>query len=372
MDKQKTICYLADASNPHIVKWCKFFLKKNYKIHVISLNGGKIDGVEVHNFDANVGELRNKKISKKLGYLQSRSDIKKLVNEIKPDIFHAQYASSYGFLGSLVGYHPFIVSVWGTDIYDFPRNGILQKCIIKHNFKKADYIFSNSVDMAREANLYTNKKVEITYFGVDMERFKNIPNIREDDYFSFGIIKSLEKKYGIRYLIEAYEKLYKKYQGKIKGRKLRLLIGGNGKEKVALEEQAKESDTQGSIKFLGRVKPDDVAPTYNKCDVCIFPSLREGFGVSAIESQSCEVPVIITRVGGHPESVSEGRSGLIIKPESSEELFDAMEKLMLDDELRLEMGREGRKYVEENYKFENNFEDISKIYDRILHEFEGR
>lgn len=372
MEKQKTICYLADASNPHVVKWCKFFLNKNYNIHVISLNGGEIEGVEVHNFDANVGELRNKKISKKFGYLQFRSEIKKLVNEIKPDIFHAQYASSYGFLGSLVGYHPFIVSVWGTDIYDFPRNGILQKWIIKHNFKKADYIFSNSVDMAREANLYTNKKVEVTYFGVDMERFKKLEGIKDEEYFTFGIVKSLEKKYGIKYLIEAYEKLYKKYQGKIKGKKLRLLIGGNGQERQTLEKQAELSDTCGSIEFLGRVKPSDVAPTYNKCDICVFPSLREGFGVSAIESQSCEVPVIITRVGGHPESVDEGKTGIIVESKSSDELFEAMEKLMVDDELRLEMGKDGRNFVKRNYKFENNFEDISKIYDTVLREFERR
>lgn len=362
----KTICYLADASNPHVKKWCQFFMKKDYKIHVISLNGGDIEGVEVHNFQSNVNELRNKGISKKFGYLSHRKEIKKLVNQINPDIFHAQYASSYGFLGSLIGYKPYIISVWGTDIYDFPRNGILQKMIIKYNFKKADYIFSNSVDMGREANLYTKKKVYITYFGVDMDRFRPIEGLREGDYFTFGIVKSLEKKYGLKHLINAFDILFNKYNGFYNGKKMRLIIGGSGEEFNNLKDQVVTKKSCDSISFLGRVKPDEVANTYNMCDVCVFPSLREGFGVSAIESQACQVPVIITRVGGHPESVDEGKTGIIVDPASENQLSEAMEKLMINDNLRLEMGIKGRKYVNQNYKFEDNFEDISKIYDAII------
>lgn len=362
----KKICYLADASNPHVKKYCDFFLKKGYDISIISLNGGEIEGVKVYDFNSNVNELRNKSISKKFGYLGHISEIKKRIKEINPDILHAQYASSYGFIGSLVGYHPFVVSVWGTDIYDFPRNGFIQKNIIKYNFKKADYIFSNSVDMAREANLYTNKKVEITYFGVDMNRFKPILGVRDESYFTFGIVKSLEKKYGIVYLLDAFEELYKKYNGVFEGKKLRLLIGGSGQEKNQLEEHVSNFESNKSIEFLGRVKPDDVAITYNKCDVCVFPSLREGFGVSAIESQACEVPVIVTNVGGHPESLDKNKTGFIVEPKSSEELFNKMEILLKDDELRKKMGKSGRIYVRSNFRFEDNFEDISKIYENIL------
>ncbi|WP_101773097.1 glycosyltransferase [Peptostreptococcus faecalis] len=365
----KTICYLADASNPHVKKWCKFFLEKGYEIHVISLNGGEIPGVKVHNFQSNVNELRNKKIYKKFGYLLHRRSILKLVNSIKPDIFHAQYASSYGFLGSLVGYHPFVVSVWGTDIYDFPRNGAIQKWIIKHNFKKADYIFSNSVDMGRESNLYTDKKVHITYFGVDMERFKPMEEFKDDAYFTFGIVKSLEKKYGIKYLIDAYDKLYEKYNGVFNGKKMRLLIGGGGQEMEILKSRANDCIAPETISFLGRVSPEDVAKTYNMCDVCVFPSLREGFGVSAIESQACQVPVIITEVGGHPESVDPEKTGIIVKSESVDSLYIAMEKLMTDDYLRMKMGKDGREFVKNNYKFEDNFEDISKIYGDILEKY---
>lgn len=360
------ICYLADASNPHVKKWCDFFLKKGYEIEIISLNGGSIEGVRVHNFQTNVNEVRNKGLFSKFSYLKHRKEIKALINKIQPDFLHAQYASSYGFLGALMGYRPYVLSVWGTDIYDFPRKGLLQKMIIKYNFKKADYIFSNSVDMAREANLYTNKKVDITYFGVDTKRFAPMEDAKDKDYFTFGIIKSLEKKYGIKYLIEAYDNLYSKYEGVYNGKKLRLLIGGSGQEEPALRDQVAGLKSRESITFLGRVHAHVIVETYNSCDVCVFPSLREGFGVSAIESQACQVPVIITRVGGHPESVDEGKTGLIVESKSAEELLEAMEKLMTDDSMRLSMGENARKFVVATYRFEDNFEDISKLYDRVL------
>ena len=360
------ICYLADASNPHVKKWCDFFLKKGYEIEIISLNGGSIEGVTVHNFQTNVNKVRNKGLFSKFSYLKHREEIKALIEKIKPDFLHAQYASSYGFLGALMAYRPYILSVWGTDIYDFPRKGLFQKMIIKYNFKKADYIFSNSVDMAREANLYTNKNVYITYFGVDTNRFTPMDEAKDETYFTFGIVKSLEKKYGIKYLIEAYENLYTKYQGLYKGKKLRLLIGGSGQEEAALKEQVAGLESRESIRFLGRVKPDVIVATYNSCDICVFPSLREGFGVSAIESQACQVPVIITRVGGHPESVEEGQTGLIVESKSAETLLAAMDKLMTDDDMRLAMGKKARDFVVSTYRFEDNFEDISKLYDMVL------
>lgn len=364
---KKRICYLADASNPHVKKWCDYFLKRDYEIHCISLNGGEIDGVTVHNFQTNVNEVRNEKIYKKTSYLSNIKKIKELVHELKPDILHAQYASSYGFIGSLLGYHPYVVSVWGTDIYDFPRNGFIQKSIIKHNFRKADYIFSNSVDMAREANLYTKKKVYVTFFGVDMERFHPM-EVEKDEYYRIGIIKSLEKKYGITYLISAFKDILEMYDGDVRGRKLKLVIGGSGKDEENLKAQVKDLGIEDSVEFLGRVQPEDICKEFNSFEFSVFPSLREGFGVAAIESEACETPVIITDVGGHKESIETGKSGLVVSPASVEELVLAMSMLIDDEDKRAEMGKYGRVFVRNNYEVNDNFYDISLIYDMILEE----
>lgn len=357
----KTICYLADGSSPHTIKWCDYFKKKGYNIHVLSLNGGNIDGVTVHNFDAKVVEQRNKGLLQKAGRIKFIGEMRQLIKEINPDLLHAQYASSYGFLGTLLKKHPYAISVWGTDIYEFPNNGPIQKQIIKHNFRKADYIFTNSKAMAREVNKYTDKNVDVTFFGVDMERFKPV-EVEKDDTFVIGIVKSLEKRYGIEYLIKAFKLLKDEYPSK----KILLKIGGSGQNLDNLVNLVKELGLEKEVEFLGRISPDNIAKTFCSFDITVFPSLREGFGVAAIESQACEVPVIVTNVGGHPESLDNNKTGFIVEPESPEEIKEKIKILMNDENLRKSMGKEGRKFVKANYEVNKNFRDIEELYVKIL------
>lgn len=359
----KTICYLADASNPHTIKWCNYFKNKGYNIHVISLNSGNIEGVMVHNFSFNVKELKNESPFKKIKYITAIGEIKKLIKEIQPDILHAHYASSYGLIGSLLNYHPYVISVWGTDIYDFPNGGIIQNKIIKHNLKNADYIFSTSKDMARETNKYTDKKVYITPFGVDMEFFKPKENLKsKDNSFIIGTIKTLEKKYGIDYLIKGF----KIVKDKNPNLHLKLKIAGSGSQLDNLKELVKELNLQDSVEFLGRIPLNEVSNVFNSFDIAVFPSLRESFGVAAVEAQACGIPVIVTSVGGHPEVVINDKTGIIVESENSRQISDAILKLLNDENLRKSMSIEGRNYIKENYEINLNFNAIEDIYKEIL------
>ncbi|MDR0880546.1 MAG: glycosyltransferase family 4 protein [Clostridioides sp.] len=424
--QKKRICYLADGSSTHTLKFCSYFKDRGYEVSVISLNGGKLEGVEIYDLHSNLVDAKNRNEFKKIGYLGHISEVKRLVSKIKPDILHAQYASSYGLIGSTLGFHPYVISVWGTDIYDFPRRGIIHRKIIEHNFRKADRIFANSRNMACEANKYTDKQVDVTYFGVDLERFKRFnstdikdihnkstysesmykgsidfisTDIESDEVFTIGTIKSLEKKYGIEYLIRAFKLLKDKYSDdnlgddKYKNYKLvdeklnnercrndklvdakkstkrfKLKIGGSGSEFESLKALALELGLESDVEFLGRIAPENIAKTFNSFDVSVFPSLREGFGVASIESQACEVPVIVTNVGGHQESLIYAETGFVVEPMNPEAIEKALIKLIEDDKLRNSMGKKGREFVLENFEIMDKFSEIEKIYDEILRE----
>lgn len=358
----KTICYLADAPNPHTIKWCNYFKNKGYKIHVVSLNEGEIEGVKVHNLNFNVKELKNESPFKKIKYITAISKIKRIIEEINPDFIHAHYASSYGLIGSLLNYHPYVLSVWGTDIYDFPKGGFIQEKIIRYNLKKADYIFSTSKDMARETNKYTDKHIYITPFGVDMDVFKPMNNEKTDNsIFTIGTIKTLEKKYGIDYLIKAFKLLKDSNINK----RLLLKIAGSGSQCDNLVSLVKELNLEDSVEFLGRVPQDKVGQVFNTFDVAVFPSLRESFGVAAVEAQACGIPVIVTNVGGHPEVVIDKKTGIIVEPENPESIKEAIFNLIENRELMDNMKRDSIKFIRGNYEVNLNFEEIEKIYNSI-------
>jgi len=355
------ICYLADINSAHTHKWLNYFVHKGYDIHVISLGKGEYEGVTVHSLDVQDNIMKKTSDKNKLEYLKKIKRVRSLIKEINPDILHAHYASSYGLLGALTNYHPYIISVWGSDIYDFPIKSLVHKFIIKYNLKRADYILSTSNVMKIETQKYTNKNIQVTPFGVDINKF--IPSRTEKEEIVIGTIKTLEEKYGIQYLIKAF----KKVKERNKDLKLKLRIGGRGSQEDYLKELVREFCIDEDVTFLGFVKPNDVIKEFQNFDVAVFPSTldSESFGVAAVEAEACGTPLIVTDVGGLMESTKPNVTSLVAKKNSVEDLAEKIEKLVKDKKLRLKMGTDARKFVEENYSLDNNFNDVDKIYTHI-------
>ena len=352
------ICYLADINSAHTHKFLNYFVKKGYDIHVISLGKGEYNGVKVHSLDIEDNVMKGKSKKGKVGYLKKIKKVKELINEIKPDILHAHYASSYGLLGALANYHPYIISVWGSDVYDFPIKSPIHKMIIKYNLKKADYILSTSNVMKKETEKYTNKEIKVTPFGVDINKF--YPNKVESDEIIIGTIKTLEEKYGVQYLVKAF----KQVKEENKDLDIKLRIGGKGSQEDYLKNLCRELNIENDVTFLGFVKPDDVIKEFQRFDISVFPSTldSESFGVAAVESEACGTPVIVSNVGGLMESTKPNETSLVVEKKSVEDLAEKLNILVRDKDLRIKMGKAARKFVEDNYSLEKNFEYINKIY----------
>jgi glycosyltransferase involved in cell wall biosynthesis len=356
------ICYLADINSAHTHKWLDYFVHKGYDIHVISLGKGEYKGVTVYPLDVQDNLMKKGSDKGKLEYLKKISRVRALIKEIKPDILHAHYASSYGLLGAIANYHPYIISVWGADVYDFPIKSPIHKFVIKHNLKKADYILSTSNVMKVETQRYTDKRIEVTPFGVDINKF--VPNRTEKEEIVIGTIKTLEEKYGIQYLIKAF----KEVKERNKDLNLKLRIGGRGSQESYLNKLVKEFSIDKDVSFLGFVKPDDVVREFQNFDLAVFPSTldSESFGVAVVEAEACGTPVIVTDVGGLMESTKPNVTSLVAKKNSVIDLAEKIERLVKDKDLRISMGINARKFVEDNYSLEDNFNDINEIYKNIV------
>lgn len=356
------ICYLADINSVHTHKWLNYFTHKGYDIHVISLGKGEYEGVTVHSLDVQDSIMKKTSDKSKLEYFKKIKRVKQLVKEIKPDILHAHYASSYGLLGALTNYHPYIISVWGSDVYDFPIKSPIHKALIKYNLKKAEYILSTSNVMKTETEKYTNKKIEVTPFGVDTNKF--IPNKIKKDEIVIGTIKALEEKYGIEYLVKAF----KEVKDRNTNLNLKLRIAGKGSQENYLKELSKKLGMENDVTFLGFIGPQDVIKEFQNFDIAVFPSTldSESFGVAAVEAESCGIPVVVTDVDGLMESTKPNVTSLVAKKKSVKDLADKIDILVKDNEMRTNMGLAARKFVEENYSLENNFDDVDKIYRDII------
>lgn len=352
------ICFLGPANSTHIIKWAKWFSSRGHEIHIITFSPGKIDGAVVHLID--IGVDTNGSDFGKLKYLFTGRKIKNLLDIIQPDVINAHYATSYGAAMALSGIKGYALSVWGSDIYDFPKKSPLHKALLKFSLKKAGCLFSTSKAMADEAAKYTDRVFEITPFGVDLDLFN--PNKRRnktsDDSFIIGTVKGLSDKYGIRYILEAAAAIKRENDIPIAVR-----IAGKGPQEQEYHQLAENLGIKDNTKWLGFVSQEQAAEEWANMDIAIIPSTleSESFGVSAVEAQACGTPVIISDIPGLMEATKPGETSIVVKRNSTKELVSAILRLYGDAEERRRLGNNGLEYVRRNYELNHCFEHVEEL-----------
>lgn len=354
------ICFLAPANNYHTKKWCKWFTENGNEVHVVSFIDAEIKNVSVHFVETGVSTESGD--SQKIKYLLKAKEVKRIVNEINPDIVNAHYATSYGTVAAISGLKGYILSVWGSDVYDFPQKSPLHKAMLKFSLAKAKYIFSTSKAMAIETNKYTNKKIEITPFGVDMDLFNpnkkdSLKNINADGQFVVGTVKALTPKYGIDYLIKAVS-IVKYEHPEIP---IFLRIAGRGEKEAEYKKLAIVEGIDDITTWLGFISQEDAAKEWANMDLAIIPSTleSESFGVSAVEAEACGTPVIISDIPGLMEATWPGQSSFVVERKNERALANAIVSLFYDEEKRKSMAIAGHEYVESRFEVNSCFKAIS-------------
>lgn len=353
----RRICLLANLAGRHSVRWANHFHRKGYEVHVFSTGEGQgvLEGIHVY-------RLREG-LPFKLDYFREVRRVRELVASIRPSLVHAHYASGYGTIGRLMGFHPYIVSVWGSDIYEFPHRSPVHRWLLKRNLAAADYLCSTSRDMAREAQKYTAKPILITPFGVDCALFcPGQTPLSEEREFVVGTVRSMEESYGIDILLRAFRLLTDRHPDA----HCKLTIVGGGTREDEYKRLAQRLRLGARVHFAGRVAHDRVPEYLRSFSVFAALSLWESFGVAVLEASSCGVPVVVTNVGGLPEVVVAGQTGIVVPPKDEGAAAQALEKLFLAPGLRKKMAREGQEWVQKNHGWDENARVMEDLYDRVI------
>jgi L-malate glycosyltransferase len=347
------ICYIANADSIHTQRWVMGLSDLGYDLTVISPKSPKNN--VLGNRVINLSSIGNQN----LNYVKIVTKIKSIVDRIEPDIVHAHYATGYGFLGRMCKYHPLIISVWGSDVFEFPNKSWLHRSLLESNLQSADIVLSTSKIMAAETRKYIpiNKPIKITPFGIDTELFSPTKSRNgEPEYLTIGVIKTLENIYGIDILIEAFLLLSQQYSN------LKLLIIGNGSQLSPLQQRVNILELAAKVKFLPAI-PHHLVPEYlAKIDIFVMPSRQESFGVAVLEASACGLPVVASDVGGLPEVIADGVTGFLVPPEQPQIMAEKISQLIESPALRKSMGEHGRDFVEKNYKWSDSLDKMSDIY----------
>jgi L-malate glycosyltransferase len=306
------------------------------------------------------------------GYFLNAGAVRHHLQKWQPDLLNVHYASGYGTTSALARFRPTLLSVWGSDVYEFPNQGRLKRLLIRWVLQKPTAIASTSRAMADQVRTLDprRREISITPFGVDTTLFH--PSQRsasEAGEVTIGIVKSLEPVYGIDVLLRAFAGLCADEELRNSQRRCVLVIVGGGQESGPLVELATQLGILDRTSFIGPVVHATVPMWLNRFDIYVAPSRSESFGVAVIEAGACGLPVVVSRVGGLPEVVVEGETGIIVPSEDVGALQAALKLLVLDSALRTRLGDEARAHVTREYEWHSCVDRMAAVYDKILGEY---
>lgn len=355
------ILFLADINSPHTQKWAISLSNDGFEIGIFSFNAPSTNW---YSENGNIiclhqaGQKSNGGFLSKLKYLFLFPKLIYCVLKFKPNVIHSHYASSYGLLGALTFFKPFIVSAWGSDIMEFPKKSELQKLILKFVLHRANKICVTSQLLEKEISIYTKKPVYVIPFGINLNVFFAFKEVRRSDEFIFGCVKYLEKIYNIDKVILAFNLLVKKYPTA----NLKLKIVGNGSEKENLQKLIETCDLTYKVSMLGEVPHSQVPYHLNTLDVLVNVSEIESFGVSVAEAMACRIPVIVSNIDGFKDLIPDKNVGLVTKSTAIEDVFTAMETYYLSNELRNSTANNAYTHITQKFNWFMNLRQMEKLY----------
>ncbi len=356
------VCILADVQSAHTKKWARSIAASGHEVIIISFRSGHVSGLTCHTLKTPklMGISPTTPFLGRFHYLFSKNEAQKIIDEFDPDIVHAFWATSYGFLGARLKTKRYFLSVWGMDITDSPRNPIMKQ-IVRYSLKKSERIFCTSNYLLEQTRPLTsdNKKLVHIPFGIDIERFAPANRLLREKIV-IGSTKSFEAKYGIMNLVKAFEMVSKKYKD------IELLLIGSGSMKGEVQTYVNKSHCHRSVTLLDAVDIDEIPGLINQMDIYVMPSVSnsETFGVAALEASACGIPVIGSNIGGIPEVIEHEITGLLVPPDDIEALVSALDRLIDSRNLRDVMGKAGRTFVKKNYLWENNVHELISYYNQ--------
>ena len=345
------------AGSEHVRRWVPGLQSREYDVKLVSLGGEPVDGVDAAIFHD----------SGKRSYALRAPQAAFAARRFKPDIVHVHYALGFGLWAQITHLRPTVVSAWGSDIAA-TADSRLSRGLVRRALHYADWITATSQSLADDTiRLFPDaeKKISVIPFGVNVPT--NCPPPPDNgEFVKLCFIKMHRPVYGPEVLIRAVEKVLQNNPN------IRLSVAGDGELTEHLKRMVHYRELDSQITFTGYIPNYRIYQFIQEHDMMVMPSLREAFGVAALETGACGRPVIATRVGGIPEVVLNGRTGILVPPDDVDALATAITTLAADTAMRQGMGQAAYEYVRDNYSWNKSLDMMTTLYERLIDEHQKK
>jgi len=372
------ICLLADSRSIHTHRWVEHFVDRGHEVHLVTkgqLNNHNIKNIHLYSLKEISTNMPF--ISYYLNLFYCVIQVKKIINDIDADILHSHYVSNYGIIGALTGFHPFVLSVWGSDILKDPQASNRTKRLVSFALKRAEMTTTTAEFMKghlmKSFDLNESKILRIPW-GIDLNIFhrgyeKETKALKEElGIESIAPIilsnRSMHPNYEVESIIEAIPSIL------VSDPKTRFIfMRGYGSLEYEYEMKLKvrKLGIQDNVIFISEnVTPSNMAIYLNLADIFISIPKTDQFASSIMEGMACGAIPIVSNRKVYKQYLVDGNNAFFVDPEDPEDIAQkvvyCIEHILLKDivyDINL-------KIIEEKENWERNAGKMEELYESLL------
>ena len=366
---------LAEASNVHTRRWAQGMARRGWGTTVLSARQAPIEGVTV--LPIRVPGFSHRYPHR--WWTRYARYLRALIREAGADLVHVHFLRDYPFRGLTAPQPhassweqcdgpPLVISTWGADIIQdatVPQDTAAQRRRKVALLQACDAVTATTnylADCTADYGDIPREQITVIPFGVDLERYARPPDRPRPNGPVVGIVKHLQPKYGLEYLIRSMPAVLERFAD------ARFVIVGEGPQEQALKQLAGQLGLEQCIDWRGVIDNVEVPAVLWDMDVFVMPSISmsETFGVVAVEAQAAGVPVVFSDLPGVREAVTDGAGGLAVPPGDVSALAAAIRHLLADESLRRRLGERGRRAVCDRFTFDHNLGQMESVYRKAM------
>ncbi len=381
---QLRLCVLGDFDSIHTRRWLEPFVERGHDVHAISYYRplASLHGVTLHVLDdrgnrttGSATEARTRtsarvppnllRLVNALRY--RRRGLAHMVRQIQPDVLHAHYLPEYGFFAAATGFHPLVVSAWGSDVLVDADASPLARLITAYTLRRADLITSNNEYMSgrlREMGVPAEKVATIV-FGPDafyLEGPESVNARQPEASHSPTVIstRSLDSPlYNVDLILRAMALLCARIPT------ARLLVAGAGRLRPRLEALTQEIGLGDSVCFLGFLDAAALRDAFASSEVYVSVPSSDGTSVATLSAMAAGCFPVVSDLPTQHEWIQDGVNGFLVPPGNAHALARRLGDALDNAALRREAAARNRRIVEERGVWQKNALLMEEWYRRL-------
>jgi len=344
------LCLLGDATSPHIQRWAREMRARQYRVSLVTARPAPIDGVEQH-------ALRP--VRRSAQWLLRAGEARRAIENLAPDIVHAHYTTSYGYLGARAGRHPLVMTAWGSDLLVTPHSNPWMRWLTGWTLRRADLLTGDSQSLVDAAHGYhPTAPVHCIHWGVDLARFAPVPWDAKPG-FEIVSLRSWEPNYNIPTIIEAAAQL----RARQPTLPVHLHLLGGGSQETALREQVARLGLSQMVTFHGRLDDAGMARVLARCKVSVSVPTQDATSVSVLESMACGLAVVATQLQANAQWLD---SRWLVPDRDSTALADTLNALAQESATAQTTGQRNAALIQREGDRQLQMDRMDALYRQLL------